>query len=325
MRRVGFSCLLIKFYMTSALDKIFLWNCRGAANNAFYRFCKQHVDVYHPDILVIMETRIDPLKIKKNSFNLLGFDGFLNSEVRGFAGGIVVAWKSSVVNISLLINDFQFLDLRVSLLNGQDWFFSPVYASPSEDLLRDLWTKLKSIAESRQGWWLVTGDFNDILSQEEKEGGAPINLRRCNLSRDRVNECGLMDMGSVGSRFTWRGLLWNGLSRIYEKLDRALCNSDWRLDFPDAIVKVIPRVDFSDHHPILISLQLLILGPLLSRPFRFESAWMTHDSFQSTIRECWSNSRSVPQNISMTEDVLRNWTFNTFGSIKLKKGLSWPD
>lgn len=94
--RVESSCPLIMFLMISPLSKIFLWNCRGASNNTFFRFCKQYIDLYHPDILFIMETRVDPLKTK-NSFNRLGFDWFLSSEVRGFSGGIAVGWNDYIV------------------------------------------------------------------------------------------------------------------------------------------------------------------------------------------------------------------------------------
>lgn len=67
-----------------------LWNCRGAASPAFFRYCKQYMEVHHPEIVVIMELRVDPWKLQK-TFILLGFDGFLCSDGRGFAGGIVVA------------------------------------------------------------------------------------------------------------------------------------------------------------------------------------------------------------------------------------------
>jgi exonuclease III len=67
-------------------NKILIWNCRGAASNAFYRFCKQYVVANKPDILVILETRCDPEKLRK-TFNLLGYNGYDFTEVRGYAGG----------------------------------------------------------------------------------------------------------------------------------------------------------------------------------------------------------------------------------------------
>lgn len=166
--------------MITQMNKIFIWNCRGAASSAFYRFCKQYMESSNPEILVILETRIDPLKIKR-TFSLLGFEGFISSEVRGFAGGIVVAWKESYANITLIAKSFQHIHLKVvSSLDGE-WFFTPIYASPNDDTRSELWEEPFSIASSCNGKWLVAGDFNDIANQDEKKGGASINQRKCNI------------------------------------------------------------------------------------------------------------------------------------------------
>jgi hypothetical protein len=73
------------------------------------------------------------------------------------------------------------------------WYFSVVYASPSEDMRNDLWTELFQIAANMTDKWLLAGDFNDIKDNTEKKGGAPINHRRCTLFRERINKCRLLD------------------------------------------------------------------------------------------------------------------------------------
>lgn len=37
-----------------------------------------------------------------------------------------------------------------------------------------------------------------------------------------------MDVQSYGQRFTWRGPLIPGYESIFERLDRDLCNANWR-------------------------------------------------------------------------------------------------
>jgi hypothetical protein len=119
---------------------------------------------------------------------------------------------------------------------------------------------------------LLAGDFNDIAGLFEKKGGARPLLRRCHKFVERINSCNLMDLGFVGSKYTWRGPMFHGGGRIFERLDRALSNDFWRLEFPNAFIKTLPRLDFSDHHPILIC-------PVgndvarVPRRFQFESAW----------------------------------------------------
>jgi exonuclease III len=96
--------------------KIFIWICRGAASSAFYRSCKQYMDSNKPDIIVIMETRVDPPKLSK-TIKLLGFDDMYYSNCRGFAGGILIAWKSTEVAVKLEAKDFQFIHISISFQN----------------------------------------------------------------------------------------------------------------------------------------------------------------------------------------------------------------
>jgi hypothetical protein len=105
--------------MMNMNSKIFVWNCRGAANTSFYRVCKHYVSINKPAMLVIMETRCDPLKLRR-TFELLGFDDMVSTEVRGFAGGIVVAWKRDNITVDVCKISFQYIHLHVKYPND-DW------------------------------------------------------------------------------------------------------------------------------------------------------------------------------------------------------------
>lgn len=50
-----------------------------------------------------------------------------------------------------------------------EWFFTPVFASPVEELRNGLWTYLRAIANRSSRHWLVVGDFNHIVSQSDKK------------------------------------------------------------------------------------------------------------------------------------------------------------
>lgn len=140
-----------------------LWNCGGATNQAIFRYCKQYREVYHPNIIVIMETRIDPMKLSK-SFSKLGFDDFAYANCQGFAGGIIVTWKKKQIFIQVEKIDLQYLHLSISTGKEANWWFTPVYASPKDELRTKLWEDLSNIANNMTKSWLVAGDFNDIKS-----------------------------------------------------------------------------------------------------------------------------------------------------------------
>ena len=66
------------------MNSIFLWNCRGAKSSSFFGYCKQYLDNNKADIVIIMETRINPQKLEK-TFRLLGYDVFDFSDTNGFS------------------------------------------------------------------------------------------------------------------------------------------------------------------------------------------------------------------------------------------------
>lgn len=93
-----------------------------------------------------------------------------------------------------------------------------------------------------------------------------------------------MNPGTIGPRFTLRESIFQEGQHIYEKLDKALNNDDWSFEFPKTYVKVLNRVDFLDHHPILISPK----GNLISmtpRQFKFENTWIFDDTYHNMVND----------------------------------------
>lgn len=84
------------------------------------------------------------------------------------------------------------------------------------------------------------------------------------------------------------------------------------------MVKVLPRVNCSDHHPILIKIDGLST-PFANRPFRFESAWLTHSSFFELVRQKWNSNADCCTNLSILSHDLRSWNNNIFGHILKRK------
>lgn len=147
---------------------IMAWNVRGAANTDLFSNLKQFVDIHMPDILIIVELRVDPSKLQRTLL-LLGF-----ATRNGYAGGIIIAWKDHNLSIKVLKTTFQFIHVEVCIKGEQVWFLSAVYASPHERERKVMWEELLAIAEKIQGDWLLAGDFNDIACASEKKGGGAI-------------------------------------------------------------------------------------------------------------------------------------------------------
>ena len=68
--------------------------------------------------------------------------------------------------------------------------------------------------------------------------------------RDVLDECGLMDFGFEGSKFTWSKNFGNGVT-IWECLDKALGTTNWFAKYLATKVMVL-ECGTSNHKPIII-------------------------------------------------------------------------
>ena len=100
--------------------------------------------------------------------------------------------------------------------------------------------------------------------------------------RDILGECGFMDLGFVGSKFTWHKHYDNFI--VWERLDRAVATNEWFSLFPDTQVHHLD-VTTSDHKPLLINPDGMDCKQ--QRPFRFKQMWMSEPGCGATIEAIW--------------------------------------
>lgn len=130
--------------------------------------------------------------------------------------------------------------------------------------------------------WCVIGDYNDILSDEEKKGRserAPWLIRGF---RQAMIDAGLIDLQMNGYEFTWFKSLGT-VRAVEEKLDRALVNSSWCNLFPAAALEFLTTTS-SDHYPLLLSCKLSEIVHRNSQRFKFENAWLAEPDFRDQVK-----------------------------------------
>ncbi|KAL7202772.1 hypothetical protein ACSBR1_034272 [Camellia fascicularis] len=82
-----------------------------------------------------------------------------------------------------------------------------------------------------------------------------------------------MDLGCTGPKFTWTNNR-RGMANTMERLNRALCNENWRTMYPQGTVRNLPRT-YSDHFPLIIYTEEINLKLSLCEMI-MESGWLTH-------------------------------------------------
>lgn len=195
---------------------------------------------------------------------------------------------------------------------------SLLYASPNDVKRRNMWEQMQQLLGYINKAWLVAGDFNDVMSEREKRGGTQGSSKKCITFRNNIKACKLLDLGANGPLFTWKGPLYHGGQRIYERLDRSLSNEEWRLEFHEATVKVLARVDISDHHPLMITLNA---DRYVQRPrqFRFESAWVVDAKYKDRVLGIWRKQAELLVNLKNIAVDAASWQCHSLHSLKRKK------
>lgn len=137
------------------------------------------------------------------------------------------------------------------------------------------------------------------------------------IFQEALDECGLRDLGFVGSKFTWfknyqnRGIVW-------ERLDRAVATNEWVDLFPATKVHTL-EVGSSDHKPILILPSGFVVKQ--NRPWRFEQMWLEDDGCHDTVAVAWSiNPEGSPmfkvvEKINTCQKKLRGWSKKNFCNV----------
>ncbi|KAE8729704.1 Cysteine synthase D1 isoform 1 [Hibiscus syriacus] len=121
------------------------------------------------------------------------------------------------------------------------------------------------------------GDFNAVLSQEEKERGA-VNSVTMNMFRDFVSKANLFDLPLSGGRFTWCN---NREAPTFERLDRFLVDQRLLACFPKISQSLQPR-SVSDHNIILLENKECNWG---QKPFRLFNYALEEDGFSEMMEK----------------------------------------
>lgn len=288
---------------------IFSWNCQGAASPRFCRALASFIQGYKPEIIVLVEPRISGSQAD-HAIRKIGYAHSHRVESQGFSGGIWILWKPSVT-VEALFNHRQFIHVKItSVATNKSCFYTAVYGSPHPMVREDLWHCLSQVHRNPTQPWVLSGDFNATVAPEERCGGMHRSNSGNKSFKHFLLRTGLIDLGYSGPKFTWQR------GNLMVRLDRAIANSSWVSQHPDAIVCHLPRIK-SDHRPILLRSSSATSHPQSS--FKFLASWLLHPGFDELVGNSWDTSRDLVANIETFTDQAQAWNKTIFGHIGQQK------
>ncbi|KAG2303409.1 hypothetical protein Bca52824_032060 [Brassica carinata] len=192
-----------------------------------------------------METKQQDAFIK-DKLQTLNFSGYFSVPPVGSSGGLSLLWRDTVT-VDVLKDSPNIIDAEIKF-KGTSSFVSFIYGAPAVGNRSAFWNSVSQMARDEDTPWLLTGDFNEILNNQEKEGGPERWEGSFTAFRSFVSHNGLWDLKHSGNHLSWRGSRHTHFIR--SRLDRAMSNCGWAEAFPLGRSKYL-RFEGSDHRPLL--------------------------------------------------------------------------
>ncbi|VVB17675.1 unnamed protein product [Arabis nemorensis] len=133
------------------------------------------------------------------------------------------------------------MKVRMGSLN---FFLSCVYGDPVRARRQAIWNQVEGLGMNRDEQWVLTGDFNELISNREKLGGAVRSESTFWGFRDMAQNCKIQEIRSCRNSFSWGG--WRDDVWIQCRLDRSFGNDQWFQLFPRSNVEYM-NLWASDH------------------------------------------------------------------------------
>ncbi|CAN1773423.1 hypothetical protein LINPERHAP1_LOCUS12492 [Linum perenne] len=259
------------------------WNCRGLGHPRAVRALEELVKSQRSDVIFLSETlckkhRIEEIRVK------LGFEGAFAVDVDGRSAVLSALWRAAPM-VTIVNYSRNFVNMDVTDGDDSKFHFTRFYGYPERQRRPESWEMLKSLRVDSP--WICMGDFNDLMSQEEKKG---IHRHPQNLIdgfKDAVSESGLLDVHMHGYKFTW-SIHKGKPNQVEEKLDRALANSSWMCEYPDARLEN-HTATVSDHSPIIMHTKFEVRN-WPARSFQFENKWLKEPNFRQIMEGWWDEA-----------------------------------
>jgi hypothetical protein len=212
---------------------------------------------------------------------MLKFDACLSIDVEGRSRGLSVMWKENM-KCRIMNYSRHFINIIVSDGDKGDWQLTCYYDYPERSRRRQAWDLLRELRDMSTLPWCIIGDFNDLLSQADKQGRHPHPNWLCEGFRCAISDCDLTDIHLDGYPFTW--IKSGGTPHVIEeRLDRAFANTEWLMLYPEVRLQNL-LTSHSDHSPIILHTSV-ISRSRNTYSFRFENSWLQEEDIDNVVEE----------------------------------------
>ena len=166
-----------------------MWNCRELGIPGTVQELSRLVQEKDPLVLFVVESGLDKarLEVLRCQFH---FSNKLVVPRREQGGGLVMFWKQEA---HVSIKSFSHHHINAIIDEGatNPWCLTGFYGAPETHRRHESWSLLQLLHGQYNLSWCCIGDFNELLSYEEKQGGPIRSHRQMQDFRKAIDFCAL--------------------------------------------------------------------------------------------------------------------------------------
>ncbi|XP_015068674.1 uncharacterized protein LOC107013227 [Solanum pennellii] len=290
-----------------------VWNVRGMNKRYKHKEIRLLLQQNKTSLAGLIETRVKETNSKATLKAIAPGWKIIHNYKESANGRIWIVWDGSWYDIKLIRSSAQMVHCQVNERSkGYQFNLTVVYGYNTLEMRRSLWTELKMVAHSVSEPWLIIGDFNAILSPQDRLAGVPVTLNEIKDFEECVKDMGITEVGNA---------------RIASRIDRAFGNDCWMDKWGHAILEY-GNPGVSDHSTMHLLLHQSYHQIRVS--FKFFNVWIEHESFMELVDTIWKQEygsevmRGIWYKLKALQPVLRQLNKREFQYIgqKIEKARS---
>ncbi|XP_071940395.1 uncharacterized protein [Coffea arabica] len=278
--------------------RVQMWNCQGVGSLLTIPQLREVNNLFSPSMVFLSETK-NRTKYMEKVKNNLRFDEMAVVEAMNKASGMALLWKQEVKIIEVLMTAFTIEAHVKDMEVNSDWWFVGIYASCDHKVRKQQWKVLENRKRLWEERWMIIGDFNDIISNEEKWGGTTREERSFQDFKEFIHGNQLMDIGFVGHPWTWC-INWEEAGEVKQRLDRDLCSYSWSQVYEKVNCRHIDS--YASDHSILL-FDTTMNSSRRNKRFYFDKRWLKREDIGEVVRTAWEKETKGSRMFQVTRKI----------------------
>ncbi|KAF3781584.1 hypothetical protein EJ110_NYTH36575 [Nymphaea thermarum] len=281
------------------------WNARGLAGATAQHDLQLMLQLAHPDIAVLIDTKLNETALAKLSLKFSRYLSVSNIHLNGQWARIWLLWDADKMQIHTSKVQAHWISIEVNhLSSGRTFSVLGVYLNPDFRIRRFQYDELNAELSSLCKPNVCLGDFNSVRDMSQKTGKPP-TLWPCILFNNFIASNHFVEVLDPVIKYSWYNKR-EGPANVQSLIDHCFVSHDWwdcrEWNFS---LQILPRTS-SDHNPIVMAAERNHIFTYGKSVFRYFNYWEQFPQCANHIADCSNDLVRIIERLRVQVGVTQN-------------------